>query len=270
MFQNFPSNLLSDLAAEILIWAGLGFAVWLWLSARRRRFLQFFGLGKNKTLVVYLSNLWAPNSEKQSAGCTIAGQEFRVVKSFFGPFGGTRLRFPDILEGLVDSLWIGDKIKKEIEVSSRDDKDIDLENNMIVIGGTPKNSVRRYFFKKRWLSLVIDGEADEPPPSVFDKPLKPRILILKGHRAGNPIAGEYNFAVIEKLFDKTNETTVFMCAGYRGDSSWLATEYLLRHWGDLHKEFVNERFALCLKFRMTDEYLSDYEEPIGKEVFQES
>jgi len=266
MDLNFLENLISNLLANVVFWLATGLVVWLSIRITRARFLKFFGLTTRRTLVVYLSNLWQPHSEKPYT-CTISGQEFRVVKVFYGSFGSPRFRFPDLVQGLVDSFWAGDKLKTNIEVSPSTQDSLDLTNNMIVVGGTPKNSVRRYYFGKRLLYLMIDGEDVEPPPSVFDRPLTSRVRVLKGHREGEVIEGEYNFAVVEKVCDETYDTTVFMCAGYRGDSSWAATEYLLRHWRDLYREFGNQGFALCLGFRMSQSYMGEYEEPVLRVSF---
>ncbi len=71
-----------------------------------------------------------------------------------------------------------------------------------------------------------------------------------------------NLAVVEKIRDADRGTTIFFCSGMRADGSWAATEYLVRHWRQLHREFGDSCFALCLGFPKTNSYLTEYREPI--------
>jgi hypothetical protein len=48
----------------------------------------------------------------------------------------------------------------------------------------------------------------------------------------------------------------------RADTSWAATEYLIRNWKHLAAEFGDSNFVVCLGFPETEEYLDAYKEPL--------
>lgn len=258
--MDFLANLINNILANIIFWFGFGFLIWLVIRITQSRVLKFFGLETNRTLVVYLSNLWKPTTEKPE-GYVLSEHEFRAAESINSLFGGTPFRFPEFVRGLVDSFWIGKKLNITTTVSPLTTDGI-VFTNMIVVGAIPRNSVTRYYVNTGAPYLVIAGEQMGTSDNASTQALIPVVRVMKGHRKGEEITGEYNLAIVEKIHDEEHKTVVFMCVGFRGDSSWAATEYLVRHWGELSKRFGDKAFALCLGFPKSEAYMEDYEEPI--------
>jgi hypothetical protein len=257
--MDFLVNLISNVLANVIFWFGLGLVIWIGIRITQSRFLKFFGLEFNRTLIVYLSNLWEPTTRKPE-GYVISGHEFRVSESVNSLFGSTPFRFPELVRGLVDSFWIGKKLKILTTVCPLTLEDITFTQNMIIIGATPRNIVRRYYVKTGPPYLIFSKELKEIGDDA-DQLATPWVQVIKGHRKSDRIEGDYNLAIVEKLYDEEHKTVVFMCLGERADSSWTATEYLVRHWGKLSKKFGDKEFALCLGFPMSESYMDDYEEP---------
>lgn len=253
------SNIAINIISDLILWLGLGLIVFLWLRIRKSKFLSFFGIEKNQKLIVYLSNLWQ-QSDNNPAGEIIAGSEFPVGQSIQSLFGETPFRVPELVRGLVDELWSGQVLDYTIRVSPLDIESIEF-TNMIIVGATPKNSVRRYYLQDGCVSFKIAGESEEPVGDVHERVLRSEAIYLKGPRKDQEITGDCNIAILEKVIDKDYGVTVFMCVGSRGDSSWGATEYLVRNWKSLQKRFSNNEFAVCLGFPNFDDYMKRYSEP---------
>lgn len=258
--MDFLVNLINNILADIILWLGFGLLVYLFIRIVRSKFLKFFGLETNRKLVVYLSNLWKPTTEKPE-GYVLSEHEFRAAESINSLFGSTPLRFPELVRGLVDSFWIGKELDITTTVSPLPTDGITF-TNMIVVGGTPRNNVRRHYLSTGAPYLAIAGEQIGTPANALAPPLTPSVRIRKGHRKDEVITGDYNFAIVEKIHDDEHRTVVFMCVGFRGDSSWAATEYLVRHWSELSKKYGDKAFALCLGFPKSEVYMKDYKEPI--------
>jgi hypothetical protein len=60
-----------------------------------------------------------------------------------------------------------------------------------------------------------------------------------------------------------------MCNGMRADSTWAATEYLVRHWNELDKTYKDRNFALCLGFTKSESYMDKYKAPEYIEALSE-
>lgn len=255
ILKDIGINVFSDL----ILWFGLGLVVFLWLKMRKYKFAGFFGIEKNQKLIVYLSNLWQ-FSKNNSEGMIIAGAEFRTAQTIQSLFGTTPFRVPQLVRGLVDELWAGQEFDIDIKVSPIDPDSIEF-SNMIVVGASPKNSIRRYYLKTGHVSYKIVGEKNEPIKNIHEKVLSSKAKVLKGRSKGQEIKGAYNIAILEKIIDKENGITVFMCVGSRGDSSWGTTEYLVRNWKTLQKRFTNNEFAICLGFPDLKDHMEKYYEP---------
>ena len=258
--MNYINDIVINIIGNVIFWLALGLLVYfLGVGKSRRRFLRFFGLQNQKKMVVYLSNLWLPDLEKEPWGRIISGHEFRAIKTLNNLFSSASSSMPDLVRGLVDSFWIRD-IDLSVEVSPLDDK-FSFGNSIIVVGTTIKNSVRRYFLEKNMVCVRIVGETTEPPDDILINPLDQSFEVLKGKDRGRIFKeeGTYNLAVIEKLCN--DGEIVIMCTGLHGDSSWAATEYLNLHWRELERIFRDKNFARCLWFRETPPRMTVYEEP---------
>jgi hypothetical protein len=257
--MNVLANLGTNILAEILFWLGFGILCYLAIRLAQGRFLDFFGVRGSRKLLVYLSNLWQ-GREGEPNGSVVSGQEFRATRTVAGLFGDAPLRLPELVRGLVDVLFSGDKVDVSIDVSPLLHEELRF-TNMIVVGATAKNCVRRYYFASGLLSLCLAGESEQPQRDVFIKEVENRVRILKGPQTDQVIGGNYNLAIVERVRDEVHGVVVILCAGFRGDSSWAATEYLAKNWRMLAKEYRNKSFALCLGFPMSEGYMPSYVEP---------
>jgi hypothetical protein len=258
----FLNELFVNVLGNVIFWLLLGFTVRRFLIRRaRQKFLTFFGLNQKRKLVVYLSNLWLPQLRQKPWGQVLSGHEFDVTKTFNSLFGSSPFSMPEMVRGLVDSFWIK-AIDLTIEISPLD-HNFDTTCNMIVVGSTLKNSIRRYLLNKNLITVKIDGEqAKFSKGNLIKNSLKQQFIILKGKQSGESIKrnGKFNLAVIEKVVD--NHNVGIMCVGLRGDSTWASAEYLARHWAELESKFGADNFARCLWFPYTEKPMTHYIEPV--------
>ena len=255
-FAGLGSNILADLLFA-LGFGGFSYAI---IRVAEHGFLDFFGVRESRTMVVYLSNLW-DRSKGKPKSAIVSGHEFRVARSAGGLFDNASLRLPDVVKALVDTATAGRRVALSVEISPNDREGI-VFSNMIVVGSTTKNTVRQHYFGRGLPWLTLCGEAAEPSPDIHESPIKPRVHVTQGPDAGCVIDQDYNYGIVEKLRDpEHNDCTVFLCAGMRGDSSWAATEYLVRHPRKLAWKYGNKPFALCLGFPQSEEYMETYVEP---------
>jgi hypothetical protein len=254
----FLISVAGNVVANIIFWVGLGGSAWLAISTTHRQLLSFFGLQRNRTLMVYLSNAYKPTQNKPVGGL-ISEHEFHVIESIRNLFGSTSLRYPELVRGLVDSFWLGESINLKFAVSPQQIDRVQFRN-MIVVGGGTRNLLRKVYLERNESYLVTSYEDEIQGISHANVPY---IRITRGSRKNTLFEeeGRYNLALIEKIYDRTHNTTVFMCNGLRADSSWAATEYLIRHWRELQRKSENQAFALCLGFPKSKEYMQDYIEP---------
>lgn len=260
--MEFLINVLSNVVANIVFWLILGIIAWIAIQVSQSRFLKFFSLERNQRIVVYLSNLWNPSTEKPE-GYIISEHEFRASECINRLFGSAPFRLPELVRGLVDSFWLGKSVDVKAKISPLVTDKITFSSNMIIVGSVVRNSVRKHYFETAspYLSLSIENEV------LNHKELNRsnvHAVITRGNRKGTTINGNFNFATIEKLYDREHNISVFMCVGYRGDSTWASVEYLVRHWQELYKKYQVREFALCLGFPSPSptSYMTTYEEPI--------
>ena len=259
---NYLIDLFINILANVMFWLVLGLGFHCIIRRTQSEFLRFFGLEHNRKLIVYLSNLWLPTMTKKPPGCIVAGQEFKVPKTLGALFGSAPFRLPELVRGLVDSFWIGSKLDVDHRVSPLDGG-VEPGSSMIVVGATTKNSVRRDYLNKGMIYVTIAGEPAERPSDIHVNPLEQRFIVMRGKLKGESLQrnGDHNLAIVERIRDEKNDIIVFMCTGSHGDSSWAATEYLVRHWHELFTRFRDKSFARCLWFPYTAGPMEDYSEP---------
>lgn len=257
--MDFLSGLASNILANIIFWLGLGFVVWITVQVSQIKFRKFFGLNDKRQYRVYLSNLWTPR-EGRTEGYTISEHEFRASESIATLFGSAPFRLPELVRGLVDSFWLGNQIIIKTTASPIDSDKVSFTDNMIIVGGVGRNTVRKHYINTAASHLLFSGEKELLEGKELTRPY--HIIITKGNRINQTITGDYHFAIVEKFHDKEHKIVVFMCLGFRGDISWGAVQYLVYNWQKLHKKYQDKEFAMCLGFPKTNEYMTTYEEPI--------
>jgi hypothetical protein len=256
--MQFLLDVVTNILANIIFWIGFGAISWIAIRISQRAFARFFGISTNRNIQVYVSNLSQPQLDMPEK-FSLSEHEFRAVEAINRLFGSTPFRLPEIIRGLVDSFWLGSMLIVETKVSPVAISSVSLNSNLIVIGGAPRNVVRRYYLTTRSSYLIFGTELPPSHPAYVDKPI--HVVVMKGQKQGNKIEGDYNLAIIEKLYDPEHRITIFLCTGNRGDSSWGATEYLVRHWRELSQIFDSTEFAICLGFSQTETYMRIYQEP---------
>lgn len=252
---------LSNVFANMVFWLGLGVAAWSATAVSRRRFLYFFGLRRGaETLTVYLSNLWSQETSSRPVGYSISMHEFKAAQCVGRLFGDAPLRLPEMVRGLIDEVWIRRVVQPNVEVSSIDPTQVSFSNSALVIGSATRNSVRAAFVDNGLPVMVFDAE-HRGVRSYRSAGQNRGVKISRGARRGQAVPDDLNLAVLEKIYDSDRGVTVFFCIGARGDTSWAVTEYLVRNWAPLLREFGDQNFALCLGFPAGDSYLEHYVEP---------
>lgn len=258
-------DIVTNVIANIVFWLGLGFAVAAIARIAQRRFRRFFGLHTNQQLVVCLSNLWTTAASSRPRGYSVSLHELRASEAITRLFGSASFRLPDLVRGLVDAIYVGRHrydFRNTVSPSPMDNpKDFpELSGNLIVIGAATRNSIRRLYLQENLVRLRISNEhldigGDQLPHETW------YVEVLNGADLGQRVTSDYlDLAVVEKVHDTVRDTTVLFCLGQRGDTTWAATEYLVRNWRSLQREFDDGPFALCLGFRDLG-YEYDYHPP---------
>src|SRR5581483_11404708 len=147
--MGFILGLASNVAANVIFWALLGIIFWAVSATVARRFSRFFSLARENNVAVYLSNLWTPQASRRPVGYTIALHELWAAQAVDRLFSTAPLRLPDLVRGLVDALWLRQRVRCSIEVSPPEGEDADLDRNLIVVGSSARNSVRARYVRSR-------------------------------------------------------------------------------------------------------------------------
>jgi hypothetical protein len=229
--MGFILGLVSNVVANLVFWALLGIIFWAVSVTVARRFSRFFGLARVNAVAVLLSNLWTPQSSTSGrpVGYTIALHELRAAQSVDRLFSSAPLRLPDLVRGLVDALWLRQRVSCAVEVSPPEGEVADLDRNLIVVGSSARNSVRARYVRARVPTAILTGE--DQVPVVWTQIQAARSITIRRDGSESTInLAAANLALVEKCRDPDRGTTIFFCAGIRGDSSWAATEYLARNW----------------------------------------
>ena len=158
--MNFVIGTLSNVVANLIFWVLLGLAFWLASVFLARRFMGFFGLRSTHGVNVYLSNLFTPEGKLsgRTDGYTISLHELRAAQSIDKILGSAPLRLPDLVRGLVDSLWLRGQLQFEVLVSPLNSSDADFSRNMVVVGSSVRNSVRAHYLSAGLPTAVFSGE----------------------------------------------------------------------------------------------------------------
>lgn len=260
--MDFILGILDNILANLVFWLLLGIFFWLISTTVSRNFSQFFGINSVRTIAVYLANLWTPASSlsKRPVGYIISMHELWAAQSVNKLFGSAPFRLPELVRGLVDALWLKNPVRCETLVSPLNPDDADLSRTSIVVGSSIRNSIRARYVQAAAPRAVLVGEEDEAQlQSWFDG--SQRLRVWRGAGSSETSFKDINIFIVEKYFDAERSITVFFCFGPRADSSWMATEYLVRNWKRLAREFRSDDFVVCLGVPMNERYLESYVEP---------
>ncbi|MBN1291375.1 MAG: hypothetical protein JXB48_06005 [Candidatus Latescibacteria bacterium] len=253
---------ISDVLSNIVFWAALGLVTNVFILRKARvKFLIFFGTNKNKHYTVFLSNLWDPSStveEDVENAKIISGFEFQITKMMGNLFGTSSYSLPEVVQGFVDSFWVGKNIKLFLKVSPVKKEKVSkatFSNSMIIVGSTIKNSLRRYMLENNMLKVIIDGEHSSEPQDINKNNLHPEFTVLSGHEKGKiPKKDDCSrIGLIEKhVYNDEEEIVIFLCVGIDGKATLATVEYLVNNWRDLNRRHKNNSFSRLLWFPECD------------------
>lgn len=157
---SFFIGTISNVLANLVFWFLLGLAFWLTGLIMARRFSQFFGLNDVRSITVYLSNLYRPETSISGSpdGRIISLHELRAAQSVNKILGSAPLRLPDVVRGLVDSLWLHGQIQSDLSVSPLNSTGADFNTNLVVIGSSVRNSIRANYVSSGFPAATFLGE----------------------------------------------------------------------------------------------------------------
>lgn len=255
---SFLVGVLGNVVANVAFWGLLGGAFWGVGKVSQARFLRFLGRGDSSDVTVMLSNLWQPEASRRKIGYTISKHELhasQAISSFLGRAPG---QLPDVVRGLVDQLWLRSRVRCVVDVSPPEVAAVEPSGCVIVVGGAARNSYRRGYLERGLSAALLESEDADGGRLRSDEVR--RVIISRASGDRQIVQTELGVAVVEKVV-VPGRGAVFFCHGARADGTWIATEYLVRNWRSLEREFRAEPFVVCLGFPRTDEFLEHYVEP---------
>lgn len=258
---SFWLDIFTNLAANFLFWLILGVLFFFGSLAVENRMVRFFGLSRERRVLLLLSNLAGPQADGKTR-YYMSPHEFQATQSVNRLFGGAPLRLPELVRGLVDGVWLRRRVQCRVEVSEPNSStadQINLAGSCIVVGGAARNALRRYALDNAVVRATLAGEAHpvQPVPAVGDE-VTATIRLPDGNL--QEITARKNLAVIEKV-NQPDGYVNFFCHGVRADTSWIAVEYLVRNWKDLYKRFGSRDFVVVIGVPWNHAYYTEYSEP---------
>jgi hypothetical protein len=212
--MTFILGIAGNLFANLAFWLLLGATFWTASRVVIRRFLSFFGLIHVDSIGVYLSNLWNPKASLtgRPVGYSISLHELRAAQSVEKLFGSASLRLPDLVRGLVDALWLRQRVQCTTDVSPVKAADANLDRNLTIIGSSMRNSVRARYVQDQLPRVILTGE-DQGPTSWKAMNQAHSFTITRGEGKGEYPVDDVNLAVVEKCHDPERGTAIFFCLG---------------------------------------------------------
>lgn len=247
------AGIAENLLANLVFWLGIGAFAYAIALMIERRLLSLFGLERGGVVDIHLSNA-AQNLPITSDGRrrrTLSLHESWAGASLASLFGSAPLRLPDVVRGLVDAIWLRDRIRARISVSSFLPQA--SGDCLIVVGASSRNESRRRLIGEgvpRARLSIEEGARDGRQVS---------IIVTSG---GSSIVIETDSvpAIVEKQI-LSNGSTVLFCLGESADATWIAAEYFVRNWKMFSKKHGKGPFLYCLAVPRASPQLTEYVEP---------
>ena len=234
------------------------------LSLHRGKFYKFFGIKKSRYAQIYLSNLYNENfsfpAQKKSinASCEerspsfISGKEFVLYERLYNFFTRDISIVKSVLRHYSPSLSVKRPVNVNISPSPIPYCGFGNYDLLFIIGSSVNNSARSHYVKNTSPILIFENE-DIQTPNSGTKVIKNKILNMHKNQKNivPPLItdGEYALAIIEKNYAIVEGgDNIFMCSGFDGRTTTLATEYLLENWKKYFKKYGTKPFSLCLAF----------------------
>jgi len=269
-WEDLLINLLASFVWFILGVAGTSLVAFFVLvlpgQKRKKQLIRFFDLDpENPVAIIYLSNLITPHEEQFHAPATFRYQQ-GDQKIFIGSFRGSAVPsaelglvthismalqndplqgWPGFLQKLLVNRW---KAFRPVHVSFRVSPNQALPffgwrfETLLTVGSGTYNSVTNYYDERREGRLELKSDPY-------------RIIALQEVKQGQefyPTDPEKpgGLAILEKIVDSVNGTTVFIASGAGALGTMGAVQYLMREWESLYKQFGNTPFSAVMEFRL--------------------
>ena len=264
----FLIDVITNVVANIVFWIWLGLTFAAYGKIVQERFRNFFGLTKELRLTICLSNLWSQTSSPQRdigrARYYIGLNELKASQSILTLFGTSRFRLPDMVRGLVDTMWSSsirnvDTIVSDPLGHKGNEVQSSPAGSLVVVGGSSFNLRRRTFVQLELPAMVF---SDELPEQDHQKAGPRAVIVRRGPGAGDCIESELALGILEKCRDASTGGVIFFCNGSGGDISRAVAEFLTRNWRLLQRKYGEKSFAICLGFPRTGSHLEFYVNPV--------
>jgi hypothetical protein len=233
--QSFILDIVTNIIANIVFWLAGGLTVAFLVGRKRRKLLDFFGLGKDNRLVVYMTSrpVYEPFNERG-----VPSEELQLVSTISSLFSSSRLGpIPEAFSGLIDSFWLIKRPSIEFLASPQHAEDV-RPVSAICVGGPAYNVATAYYSKTCTPYFVLSYENEEWS-----------VRILRGSKAGKTIIADegWDLGILNKCYDVKNATTVFIAAGMGINGTIAAAYHLVANWKALQAMYKDQEFGLCLK-----------------------
>lgn len=232
---SFFNNILIGVIANFIFFALTLLIGWsIYLVARRRRLLKFFGCTKIKKIVIYLSNIHvAPggsigpdNLPRRYSGTTVTfGETFQasLFQSLFNYLIPSLANQPGILKYLLVS-----DVQINIFPSPLNIDDIDKNSTIITFGSPGYNIVSSW--AEQNLNLPIKFTNDNSEINV--EGLAPITNVRQ--------------SFLQKYYDDQNKRLVFYAAGLSELGTIGSVYYLITHWRELSIKYKQNNLSIVL------------------------
>lgn len=250
---NTAANILAALLLLIGGWL-LSFPFRLpFVYRKRKKLLDFFGIKKDKqSLIVYLSTVYVlPGGsvdfrglQRTFSGPAIPAAELGTINVIGEIFHDTFLDSlsPNLRERLSRSWhWSFSEITPVASASPFEQKNIE-KSNIIVVGSQYYNSVGDLYTETGSPMLKFEQQGEDMIICVTQGPRKGDVFQVRPNQLDD-------IAIVERLQDRINGTTIFFTAGRGVIGTLGATQYLADNWVELHRTFGTQDFAIVLRFQ---------------------
>lgn len=249
----FARDLLVNILANIIFWVVGGFLFGFLLSLRRRKLIRFFGVVKNRPIIVYLSSLPVEGGSivdkygipSRYDGIAVHASEFQIIPQITSLFVSNMFQeIPDLFAGLVDNVWLLKKPVIEFMLSPKTQNEI-VRSGSICVGGPNFNLVTEYYLKTGNPFISLSREYDAWMAKV-----------ARGSRAGEVLSvpDNWDVGVVLKIIDVEKLSAIFIVGGTGSNGTRAAVEYLVINWESLYRSYKLGEFGIAIRCRnrMTD------------------
>jgi hypothetical protein len=257
MSDSIIVNLLANLITAAILGL-IGFVAYAAVFiTERNRLVRFFGMKRRPLSVrLYLSRL------QIVAGGTTGFESLR--DGYVGPsiskieYDGALLIARSFSSSMIALMpasvrtWIAHRYPRvgtltpSIDVCPRHLSSVASGGTVIALGGAVYNAITQHYLKHPSCPFYFDKRADG------QRALWKRHVGLRDYEPPIEIEGRSmarELGIVQKLYDSTTDTTVFICAGLGSSATVGCAKYLAENWRSLLHRHGDGAFALCLAFQ---------------------